>query len=118
MNKVTHLVLPLSLISTDVLAENKTETVPITEKQTSDTIVVRAAPTSQSMGTQIINADKIASRPTGNGTVTELLKYNPNVRFANDSNSSLNPGEIAPENVSFHGEKFYNSNFIIPHGGN
>ena len=43
MNKVTHLVLPLSLISTDVLAENKTETVPITEKQTSDTIVVRAA---------------------------------------------------------------------------
>ncbi|HBR6622642.1 TPA: hypothetical protein L9139_004881, partial [Klebsiella pneumoniae] len=80
MNKVTHLVLPLSLISTDVLAENKTETVPITEKQTSDTIVVRAAPTNQSMGTQIINADKIASRPTGNGTVTELLKYNPNVR--------------------------------------
>lgn len=113
MNKVAHLILPLSLISTGALAENNNETAPVTEEQASDTIVVRSAPTSQSMGTQIIDADKIANRPTGNGTVTELLKYNPNVRFANDSNSSLNPGEIAPENVSFHGEKFYNNNFMI-----
>ncbi|MDK9445261.1 TonB-dependent receptor plug domain-containing protein, partial [Pectobacterium atrosepticum] len=23
------------------------------------------------------------------------------------------PGELAPENVSFHGEKFYNNNFMV-----
>lgn len=51
--------------------------------------------------------------PTGNGSVPELLKNNPNVQFANTANSSNTPGELAPENVSFHGEKFYNNNFMI-----
>lgn len=78
-----------------------------------DTILVRSTPTSQSMGTQILTAEQIERLPISNGNITELLKTNPNVRFSNDANSSNTPGEIAPENVSFHGEKFYNNNFMI-----
>ncbi|TLV23958.1 TonB-dependent receptor [Klebsiella indica] len=117
MNNVRCIFIPLSIMAMPVLAENNVEDTQnnITElsEQSNDTITVRSAPTSQSMGTQIINADQIGKYPTGNGTISELLEHNPNVRFANDNNSSLNPGEIAPENVSFHGEKFYNNNFMI-----
>lgn len=110
--------LPLSIISVPVLADNNTEEEKNSKteqraQETDDIITVRSAPTSQSMGTQIISAEQIRKYPTGNGTISELLEYNPNVRFSNDSNSSTSPGEIAPENVSFHGEKFYNNNFMI-----
>lgn len=119
MKQVGCIVIPLSIMAAPVMAEvNQTSNVEQVsptqdESAAGDTIVVRSAPTSQSMGTQIISAEKISKTPMGNGNITELLKSNPNVRFSNDSNSSLNPGEIAPENVSFHGEKFYNNNFMI-----
>lgn len=123
MKQVGCIVIPLSIIAAPVMAESQTEVnqtnnveqvSPAQEESVAgDTIIVRSAPTSQSMGTQIINADQIRKTPQGNGNITELLKSNPNVRFSNDTNSSINPGEIAPENVSFHGEKFYNNNFMI-----
>lgn len=78
-----------------------------------DTIVVRSTPTSQTMGTQIITADQIRKMPTRNGSITELLKNNPNVQFANMSDNGNTPGELQPENVSFHGEKFYQNNYMI-----
>lgn len=67
----------------------------------------------QQMGTQQIDQQKIQDRITTNGTVSELLKSNPNVKFSNANGNSNTPGEIAPENVSFHGEKFYNNNWMI-----
>lgn len=78
-----------------------------------DTIVVRSTPTSQTMGTQILTEEQIKKIPTRNGSVTELLKTNPNVQFANSADNSNTPGEISPENVSFHGEKFYQNNYMI-----
>ena len=42
-----------------------------------------------------------------------MLHDNPNVQFSNISGTSESAGEIAPENVSFHGEKFYNNNWQI-----
>ncbi|MDC9821340.1 TonB-dependent receptor plug domain-containing protein [Pectobacterium polonicum] len=130
MNKNVYLMMLLSLLSGAALAqqngtsvdENQQKKNAETEEEQQsdsssengeDTILVRSTPTSQSMGTQIINAEQIKKMPTGNGSVTELLKNNPNVQFANTANSSNTPGELAPENVSFHGEKFYNNNFMI-----
>lgn len=78
-----------------------------------DTIVVRSTPTSQTMGTQIITADQISKMPTRNGSVTELLKNNPNVQFSNNADNGSTPGELQPENVSFHGEKFYQNNYMV-----
>ncbi|MCL2896316.1 TonB-dependent receptor plug domain-containing protein [Brenneria tiliae] len=83
------------------------------EDEGEDTILVRSTPTSQSMGTQIINAEQIRRTPTRNGSITELLKSNPNVQFANSADNGSTPGEISPENVSFHGEKFYQNNYMI-----
>ncbi|MFJ5465407.1 TonB-dependent receptor plug domain-containing protein [Pectobacterium sp. CHL-2024] len=130
MNKNVYLMMLLSLLSGPALAQqsdtsadenqqkNKTETEEEQQGDSSsengeDTILVRSTPTSQSMGTQILNAEQIKKMPTGNGSVTELLKNNPAVQFSNTANSSNIPGELAPENVSFHGEKFYNNNFMI-----
>lgn len=78
-----------------------------------DEVVVRDTSFSQQIGTQKINEEQIKRRPTTNGNITELLKSNPNVAFSNLAGTSLNAGEIKPDEVSFHGEKFYNNNFTI-----
>lgn len=70
-------------------------------------------PFSQQMGTQKLTADDIARRPKNNGNITDLLRDNPAVNFANTAETSLNAGDITPNEVSFHGEKFYNNNFIL-----
>lgn len=80
---------------------------------TLDTIIVSDTPFSQQVGTQKITEQQIARRPTGNGNITELLKGNPNVIFSNDADRSELGGEIAPNEVSIHGEKFYNNNYTI-----
>ncbi|STY98671.1 Outer membrane receptor for monomeric catechols [Moraxella lacunata] len=77
----------------------------------SETIVI--TPFSQQMGTQTLTASQIKNQPTSNGNITELLKNNPSVQFDNQANSSLMGGELEPAKVSFHGEKFYNNNFMI-----
>lgn len=95
----------------DVDTKNSTQT--DADKGGEDTLIVRSTPTSQTMGTQIITAEQISKMPTRNGSVTELLKNNPNVQFANTADNGNTQGEIQPENVSFHGEKFYQNNYMI-----
>lgn len=82
-----------------------------TTETTLQPVVVRAS-FAQKMGTQKIDSEYIKRLPTANGTVSELLKNNPNVQFSN-SQSGDSMGEIAPENVSFHGERFYNNAWMI-----
>lgn len=79
---------------------------------TMNTIVV-TAPLAQEKGTQHIDNEDIRNRPTRNGTISELLTDNVNVQFANSYNNSETAGEIAPANVSIHGERFYNNNWMI-----
>lgn len=85
----------------------------VTTDTDEDTIIVRSTPTSQTTGTQIITSEQIKRMPVRNGSITELLKNNPNVQFANSSDNGNAPGELQPENISFHGEKFYQNNFMI-----
>ncbi|MBA5235756.1 TonB-dependent receptor [Pectobacterium aroidearum] len=130
MNKNVYLMMLLSLLSGPALAQQNDNSVDESQQKNNaeteeeqqgdsssgngeDTILVRSTPTSQSMGTQIINAEQIKKMPTGNGSIPELLRNNPAVQFSNTANSSNTLGELAPENVSFHGEKFYNNNFMI-----
>jgi hypothetical protein len=76
-------------------------------------VEVWSEPFAQKMGTQKINSEAIEELPTGNGTISELLKSNPNVQFSSNSSVSEAQGEIAPENVSIHGERFYNNNWQL-----
>ncbi|CPR14225.1 TonB-dependent receptor plug domain-containing protein [Brenneria goodwinii] len=130
MEKNVYLVMLLALLSGPALAQQNDTSTNNNQQKTDveteddslddasddegeDTILVRSTPTSQSMGTQIINAEQIRRTPTRNGSITELLKGNPNVQFANSADNGNTPGEISPENVSFHGEKFYQNNYMI-----
>ena len=78
-----------------------------------ETIVVSDQAFSQQIGTQKITEKEIERRPATNGNITDLLKTNPNVRFSATSDNSNSAGEIKPSEVSFHGEKYYNNNFIV-----
>ncbi|CNK99035.1 putative exported iron receptor protein [Yersinia enterocolitica] len=79
-----------------------------------DVMTVRGRAAGQlQIGSQQMTETDIAKQPTGNGNITELLRTNPNVQFSETSRNSTTPGELAPEVVSFHGEKFYNNNFIV-----
>lgn len=83
------------------------------ETETLETIVVSGDAFSQQMGTQKITAEQIDMMPTRNGNITDFLKNNPNVRFSQSANLGNTGGEIRPDEVSFHGEKYYNNNFIL-----
>ncbi|PJG85348.1 TonB-dependent receptor plug domain-containing protein [Conservatibacter flavescens] len=78
-----------------------------------ETIIVSDTPFSQQIGTQKITEQQIQRLPSKNGGITDLLKSNPNVRFSDQGELSSNAGEIAPNEVSFHGEKYYNNNFVL-----
>lgn len=77
------------------------------------TLIVTTNPYAQELGTQRIHKHQLNFIPKGNGNITELLKTNPNVSFSSTADNSQTNGEIAPNEISFHGEKFYNNNFTI-----
>lgn len=115
---VFALLVNASFASADETDDKDTKTapteIPVKEDQsTLDIIDVWAEPFSQKMGTQKLDSWTIDLRPKTNGTVSELLKSNPNVQFSNSATTSESMGEIAPENVSFHGERFYNNSWMI-----
>ena len=76
-------------------------------------VEVWSDPYAQKMGTQKVSSEDIEKMPTGNGNITDLLKNNPNVQFSSSDSTSQAQGEIAPENISFHGERFYNNAWLI-----
>ncbi len=105
---------PLAQINT---APVQNDAVPsaATEGNRGDVITVQAqvTPGPMEIDSQQLTAEEIAKKPVVNGNVTELLRTNPNVQFSESSRNSQTPGELAPDVVSFHGEKFYNNNFMI-----
>lgn len=84
-----------------------------TESLQLDEVLVSGSSFSQQVGTQKITEEQIKRQPTKNGGITDLLRSNPNVRFSNNADLSTNAGEIRPNEVSFHGEKYYGNNFIL-----
>lgn len=103
------LCLPMTLWAqaAEPAAERSEETAVLNE------VVVKGTSFSQQIGTQKLTAADIAKMPTTNGNITDLLINNPNVRFSATSDNSNSGGEIKPNDISFHGEKFYNNNFIV-----
>ncbi|MGR3807146.1 TonB-dependent receptor plug domain-containing protein [Pasteurella testudinis] len=80
---------------------------------TLETIHVSGTPFSQQVGTQKITEEQINNRPLRDGNITELLRNNPNIQFSNTADKSTAAGEIAPNEVSINGEKYYNNNYTI-----
>ncbi|MGL9751175.1 MAG: hypothetical protein ACR5LC_08075 [Symbiopectobacterium sp.] len=105
---------PLAQINT---APVQNDAIPsaATEGNRGDVITVQAqvTPGQMEIGSQQLTVEEIAKKPVVNGNITELLRTNPNVQFSESSRNSQTLGELAPDVVSFHGEKFYNNNFMI-----
>lgn len=99
------------LVSAQVCASEE-QTIPDNYTELGE-VEVWSEPFAQKMGTQKIDNETILKIPTSNGTISELLRNNPNVQFSANDSVSQAQGEIAPENVSFHGEKFYNNSWMI-----
>lgn len=62
---------------------------------------------------QYLTSEEIAQRNTGDGNVTELLKTNPAVQFANGDSSSLNQGEIKPSRISINGASSFQNAYKL-----
>lgn len=52
---------------------------------------------------QIVNQDKMKKTPATNGNITDYLRDNPHVRYANSDQDGFQRGEIKPENISING---------------
>lgn len=98
--------------TTDAAETVATETATTASSgQQLDTVEVTAK--AERPDVQQINAADIQKMPTRNGGITDLLRNNPNVQLSDTADSGLTAGEITPERISFHGEKFYNNRFLL-----
>lgn len=51
--------------------------------------------------------------PKGDGTISDIVKRNPNARISRNQRTSANGGEIQPQNISINGAEVYQNNFIV-----
>ncbi|QIW15250.1 hypothetical protein A4G20_02285 [Pasteurellaceae bacterium RH1A] len=61
----------------------------------------------------LISAKQLQNAGIGNKNINELLTTLPSVRTSSSSGSGQTLGEIAPQNLSFYGERYYNNNFMV-----
>ncbi|WP_107688750.1 TonB-dependent receptor plug domain-containing protein [Neisseria wadsworthii] len=78
-----------------------------------DTVIVKGEGYAAKSEGNVWNQDRITATPKGNGTINDLLRTSHSVQFSNTEGTADSAGEIAPPNISFHGEKFYNNRFSI-----
>ena len=62
---------------------------------------------------QYVTAEEIRQRNTGDGNITDLMKTNPAVQFANSDSNSMNQGEIKPSRISIHGSSSYQNAYRL-----
>lgn len=62
---------------------------------------------------QYLTSEEIAQRNTSDGNVTDLLKTNPVVQFANGDSSSLNQSEIKPSRIFINGASSFQNAYKL-----
>ena len=71
------------------------------------------APAEETPGQRIYTAEKIAATPTPEGDLSDLLKTNPAIEFAREADLSAGMASLRPEEISVHGQAFYQNLFLI-----
>lgn len=59
------------------------------------------------------DAEFIATMPTGQGDLADLLRMNPAVEFSRSADLSAGAGTLRPAEISIHGQLFYQNLFLI-----
>ncbi|MGJ3355492.1 secretin and TonB N-terminal domain-containing protein [Providencia sp. Je.9.19] len=76
--------------------------------------VVQNHPTTDVMSApQYVTSEEISQKNTGDGNITDLMKTNPAVQFANNDSNSMNQGEIKPSRISIHGSSSYQNAYRL-----
>ena len=76
-------------------------------------IVVKGLPIEVTPGETTYSEETIEKSPTGEGNLSDLLRLNPNVDFARESDLSAGTASLRPDEVSIHGQEFYQNLFLI-----
>lgn len=74
---------------------------------------VQVTARAESLGTAVIGRDRLDALGAGNGDITSALKVLPNIQFDNSQLHTGRQGEIAPAEISIHGAKFYDNQFLF-----
>lgn len=77
-----------------------------------DTVYVKNNEQSSLIGTYRFNQKSLANKLQANSNVSDLLASQPRIQVSNGKNGNT-LGEIAPQNISFYGERYYNNNFML-----
>lgn len=78
-----------------------------------ETLVLGNTEENSYQGATVINHKAVQNFPGANGDITKLLQMHPAVQFSGSQQSSNNPGEIDPADISINGAKFWQNNFMI-----
>lgn len=76
-------------------------------------IDVEATPIEVAPGETTYSEETIEQSPTGEGNLSDLLRLNPNVDFSRESNLSAGTASLRPDEISIHGQEFYQNLFLI-----
>lgn len=77
-----------------------------------DTVHVRGNGSSSTIGTYHIDQKQLVNKLQPNSNVSDLLASQTRIQVSNDKNGNT-LGEIAPQNISFYGERYYHNNFML-----
>ncbi len=76
-------------------------------------IEVEATPIEVKPGSTTYTADAISETPVGDGNIADLLQLNPAVEFSRASDLSAGTATLRPDEVSIHGNVFYQNLFLL-----
>lgn len=76
-------------------------------------IDVEATPIEIEPGTTTYTAEAIGDAPLGEGNLSDLLRLNPAVEFSRSSELSAGSASLRPDEVSIHGNVFYQNLFLV-----
>lgn len=102
-----------TLVSQDDQAEEETDSTDETESTRLIEIDVEATPIEVTPGETTYSEETIEKSPTGEGNLADLLRLNPNVDFSRESNLSAGTASLRPDEISIHGQEFYQNLFLI-----
>ncbi|ATE60683.1 TonB-dependent receptor [Thauera sinica] len=74
---------------------------------------VRVTARPESLGTNVIDRERLDAIGAGNGDITSALRMLPNIQYANDQLHTGRQGEIEPAEISIHGAKFYDNQYLF-----
>lgn len=108
-SKMNPIAMAISLLASSAIAQTQSE---VASTQILPETKVVADRLSNS-GVTEFNKSQINSVVGGDGDFANILKKVPGVNLDNSYDSSLNPGDIKPGNISINGAKYYDNQFLL-----